>query len=222
MAEKKTFKPLNSHRTTIERIGDQHLSVSFYGKIVDGISASPAGPGFKHPDGIGKLQAAQVFGYSQDHQCFRFTPPRIYMLPDPVGPADGCGWDPSEFVVWKVSPDWATLHFEVLSGAVGDTLLAQSDDQIRLSAGQSLTIASDCVFDETGNTQPVDRSRSLLSYGINDPEQASGVRTRIVGSPTLGVRRYNFQIDPNDLKDLSGSWTLGQLADRIQDAAIPV
>ncbi len=67
----------------------------------------------------------------------------------------------------------------------------------------------------------MDPSRSLNSYGINTAEQASGVRRRVVTSRTLGVPRFHFQIDSNALKDLSGGWTLGQLADRIQDAAVP-
>jgi len=144
------------------------------------------------------------------------------MLPDPTGPADDCGWDPAEFVVWKLPSDWLTIYFDVQHATVGESLAKAIGGDSRLSAGQCLTIASDCVFDETGNPQPVDRSRPLLSYGINSPEQASGVRTRVVNSSTLGVPRFNFQIDGNALKDLAGSWTLGQLADRIQDAAVPV
>jgi hypothetical protein len=35
------------------------------------------------------------------------------MLPAPDGPADGCGWDPQEYVVWKNLPrNWATTHFQ--------------------------------------------------------------------------------------------------------------
>jgi len=32
-------------------------------------------------------------------------------MPAPNGPADGCGWDPKKFVVWKNLPkDWDTVH----------------------------------------------------------------------------------------------------------------
>jgi len=216
----KKFKPTESHRTSLARIADDHLTVSLYGKVIDDISVNAGGVGLRHPEDGGALRAGHIYGYAQNGQCYRFTPPRIYMLPDPNGPADGCGWDPDQFVVWKVSLDWLTVHFEVKSGAVGETLPGIAA-QARLSAGQCLAISSDCAFDETGNPQPVDPSRSLNSYGINTAEQASGVRRRVVTSRTLGVPRFHFQIDSNALKDLSGGWTLGQLADRIQDAAVP-
>lgn len=216
----KNFKLSEGQRTTLARVADSHVAVSFYGIVVDDLSI-PTGVGLRHPQEGGTLRAGHVFGYSKGHQCFRFTPPRIYMLPDPTGPADGCGWDPARFVVWKLPPDWLALYFEVKHATIGDSLVPGIGGESRLSAGQSLTIASDCVFDETGNPQPIDRTRSLLSYGINSPEQASGVRTRVVNSATLGVPRFNFQIDANSLKDLAGSWTLGQLADRIQDSAVP-
>ena len=221
MPSPKKFKPTENHRTSFAKIADDHLTLSLYGKVIDDISVNPIGVGLRHPEGDGALRVGHVYGYSQSGECFRFTPPRIYMLPDPDGPADGCGWDPTEFVVWKVPPDWLTVHFEIRSGTIGGTLAGNITNQSRLSAGQCLTISSDCVFDETGNPQPVDPSRSLNSYGINTSEQASGVRRRVVASPTLGVPRFNFQIDPNALKDLSGSWTLGQLSDRIQDTAVP-
>ena len=127
---------------------------------------------------------------------------------------------------WQVEP---TGDRVILPEGSVSTRLAQTASPLvnalggdaLLSAGQCLTIASDCVFDETGNPQPIDRSRQLDSYGIKTPEQASGVRTRVVNSSNIGVPRFNFQIDANALKDLAGSWTLGQLADRIQDAAVP-
>jgi hypothetical protein len=152
---------------------------SNYGKVVDDLSV-PTGVAIQRPQDGGTLHAGHNLGYPQGHRCFRFTPPRIYMLPDPSGPADGCGWDPAQFVVWELPPDWLTLYFEVQHEAIGDSLIPIIGGDSRLSTGQCITIASDCVFDETGNPQPVDRSRSLLSYGINSPEQASGVRTRIV------------------------------------------
>lgn len=216
----KTFKPSEGHRTTLGKIADAHVGVALYGKVVDGLSI-PTGGAIQHPQDGETLHAGQVFGYSQGHECYRFTPPRIYMLPDPNGPADGCGWDPAQFVVWKVPPDWLTIYFEIQHGTVGDSLTGGLGGQTSLSAGQCLTIASDCVFAETGNPQPVDRSRTLQSYSVVSPEQISGVRGRIVNSSSLGVPRFGFQIDANSLKDMSPSWTLGQLADRIQDTATP-
>ena len=216
----KTFKPSEGHRTTLGKVVEAHVTVSFYGKVVEGVTV-PTGIALQHPHDGESLLAGHIFGYSQGGQCFRFTPPRIYMLPSPTGPADDCGWDPKEYVVWKLPPDWLTVFFEVQHATVADSLVAPLGGEARLSAGQCLTIASDCVFDETGNPQPIDRSRSLLSYGVNSSEQVSGVRTRVVASATLGVARFNFKMDANDLKDLAGSWTLGQLADRIQDSAVP-
>jgi hypothetical protein len=222
MTRKGVFKPTVRHRTTLATISDKRMTVCFYGKPVDGIDLSTSGLVLQHPSQQGgTLKAAEVYGAFKDGGCITFQPPRLCLLPDPVGPADGCAWNPAEFVVWKVPADWSMIYFDVKSSSAGDSLAHVASTQTKLSSGQSLGIASDCLFDETGNPQPIDRGRTLQSYGINDPEQSSGVRTRIVNSPTLGVQRYGFRIDANDLKDLSGGWTLGQLADRIQDSAVP-
>ena len=218
----KKFMPGDNHRTSLSKIVDEHLVVSLYGKTVENLSMEPTGLGMQHPSGSGSLHAGHVYGFqSQEKGCVRFSPPRLYMLPEPVGPADGCGWDPAEFVVWKVPLGWSTVHFQVRSGAISESLTAGAPGQLRLSAGQSLAIASDCIFAETGNPQTIDRSRTLQSYTVVDPEQLSGIRARIVNSSDLGVQRFGFQIDANDLKDMSSSWTLGQLSDRIQDGATP-
>lgn len=216
----KKFVPNESHRTTLSRIADEHVTVALYGKVVDNLSIDSSSPALQHPSGDGPLHAGQIWGcYSPEKGCVRFSPPIQYMLPEPTGPADGCGWDPSRYVMWKVPSTWRTLYFRIQIGTVSESFIAgDSPVQTQLSAGQCLMIASDCVFDETGNPQEIDRSRTLQSYSIVSPEQISGVRGRIVNS-SHGVQRFGFQISSNDLKDMSTSWTLGQLADRIQDAA---
>lgn len=222
MPTEKQFDPSPKHRTSLSLIADSQTTISLFGKVVEGISLTPSGLGITHPyQDDGTLHAGQIFGYMRNHQCVQLNPPQIFMLPAPVGPADACGWDPDHYVMWKVPADWQTLFLHVSSGAVSERLL-QIEGNDTLSADQCLRIASDCVFDVTQNPQQIDRSRTLQSYGINSSEQASGVRTRVVSNPSLGVGRFNFQISTSALKDANGSWTLGQLADRVQEAAAPV
>jgi hypothetical protein len=58
------------------------------------------------------MQKGFVYGVAFAGQCTQVSPPKEVLLPAPDGPADGCGWDPNEFVVWKNLPrTWSTLAF---------------------------------------------------------------------------------------------------------------
>jgi hypothetical protein len=59
------------------------------------------------------LHKSLVFGVQIDNQCIKLPNPEEVALPEPDGPADGCGWDPAQFVVWKNLPrSWTTIHFQ--------------------------------------------------------------------------------------------------------------
>lgn len=134
------FKPTSGHQITL---GDAHQlasTISAYGKIVTGISMDPASAGTVHPQGgTGDLQLALVCGISDGSRCITLRVPQKVYLPAPDGPADGCGWDPATFVVWKNIPrDWNTVHVQTvtkpLSMALGvSNLLAATSPQPFLS-----------------------------------------------------------------------------------------
>lgn len=109
-----TFKPTSDHQITL---GDAHQlvsSISAYGKIVTGITMDLASAGTVDPKGgTGDLQLALVYGISDRLRCITLRAPEKVYLPAPDGPADGCGWDPKDFVVWKNLPrNWKTVHVQ--------------------------------------------------------------------------------------------------------------
>jgi hypothetical protein len=58
-------------------------------------------------------QLAEVYGFRQQGRCTRLPAPERLSLPKPDGPADGCGWNPSQFVVWKNLPkSLMTAHMQ--------------------------------------------------------------------------------------------------------------
>lgn len=221
MTEKAPFTAGSRHKVTFPTIVENQLSVSLFGKLVKESPIDTRGSGLEHPSGSSEpLELGQVFGYLQNHQCVRLPRPMLVALPKPVGPADGCGWDPNEYLVWRVPADWLALHVSTRTAPIAHLLASADADQ--LTAGQCLTITSACVRAVTHSTLPLDPSQSLQVYGVNSAEQAATVRSLIVGDGDIGVPHYGFKIDSNSLKDLSSGWTVGQLSDRIQSAAIPV
>jgi hypothetical protein len=89
-------------------------TLTAYGKLIKGGESTSSALGISHPQGIiGPLNKSLVYGVQLAGRCIRLPDPQEVALPTPDGPADGCGWDPSEFVVWKNLPrDWVTLHFQ--------------------------------------------------------------------------------------------------------------
>ena len=122
------FVPTSDHQITL---GDAHQlvsTISAYGKIVRGISMNPASAGTAHPQGgTGDLHLALVYGISDGNRCITLHPPEKVYLPAPDGPADGCGWDPSKFVVWRNLPrDWDTIHVQTATKPLAMALGARS------------------------------------------------------------------------------------------------
>lgn len=220
------------HVVTLGAVANQHLTVTLFGKLVEGVDQISSLGALEHPtDPSEPLHVAQVFGYRQDHQCVRLPNPALILLPKDAGPADDCGWDPQEFVMWRVPSDWTTLLLHPVAGPIGQTLKLQRFISQRLSAltiGQQTlddwqcdTISNDCVKSITKSTHPYSRSESLQQYDVNSNEQCRAIADVITGDNQLGVGRYQFQLDETTIGDLSPSWTMGQLANRIKEKAVP-
>ena len=104
---KKHYVPFDAHIAA-------ESTLTAYGKLIEGGESTPTALGISHPMGLNSaLHKSLVFGVQIDGQCIKLPNPEEVALPDPDGPADGCGWDPSEFAVWKNLPrNWTTLHFQ--------------------------------------------------------------------------------------------------------------
>jgi hypothetical protein len=102
------------HFVGFDAITKIQSTLTAYGKLIEGGESTPSALGISHPHGIvAPLNKSLVCGVQVAGRCIRLPQPQEVALPTPDGPADGCGWDPSEFVVWKNLPrDWVTLHFQ--------------------------------------------------------------------------------------------------------------
>jgi hypothetical protein len=73
----------------------------------------------------------------------------------------------------------------------------------------------------TKSDRSYNRSDSLQQYNVNSSQQCRAITDVIVGDRRLGVGRYQFKLDETALGELSLSWTMGQLANRIKEKAVP-
>jgi hypothetical protein len=126
----KAFSPSDEHQLTIAQatkavLGD---TITAYGKLVKGTNFSSSELGTTHPHGKGEaLQLGLVYGIQNRNQCITLPQPQKVYLPMPDGPADGCGWDPSQYVVWKNLPkNWQTVHLESTAKPLGAALLSRA------------------------------------------------------------------------------------------------
>jgi hypothetical protein len=114
----------DNHYTSISEVAGRQSSISVFGKLLKNGEIKSDASGLTHPSGADEnLQLAQVVGYMEQGQCVRLTEPQLIALPAPDGPADGCGWDPKEYVVWKSLPkNWVTLHLQASTKSLQDSL----------------------------------------------------------------------------------------------------
>lgn len=104
----------DKHYVTSDAKTKIQSTLTAYGKLIKGGESTPSALGILHPRGIDEpLNKSLVYGVQLAGQCIRLPNPEEVALPAPDGRADGCGWDPSEFVVWKNLPrNWITIHFQ--------------------------------------------------------------------------------------------------------------
>jgi hypothetical protein len=108
------FVPTVDHQLTVGEAQQVISTITVYGKLITGVTLTPSEAGTIHPrGGTGDLQLCLVYGIQDRGKCITLPQPQKVYLPAPDGAADGCGWDPEEFVVWKNLPrDWNTLHVQ--------------------------------------------------------------------------------------------------------------
>lgn len=92
---------------------------------------------------------------------------------------------------------------------------------VKLTAGQSTKITSDCVRQVSGSTRPFNPAETLQMFGINFTQQITAVRTNIVSSGSIGVPAFNFSLNPGFLATLNNQWLMGQLSDVIRNNSVP-
>jgi hypothetical protein len=109
-----SFVPSPQHQITVGAANQLVSCITAYGKLITGVTIAPSDAGTVHPLGKNEsLQLAIVFGIRDGGQCITLPKPQKVYLPSPDGPADGCGWDSTEYVVWRNLPrDWKTLHVQ--------------------------------------------------------------------------------------------------------------
>jgi hypothetical protein len=117
-----------NHYVDFAQATGAQTTLTAYGKIIRNSEALPSDAGIVHPYGLKEpLQASLVFGIAIGGRCKPLPNPERVLLPPPDGPADGCGWNPAEYVVWKNLPvGWTTIHFQARATSLHDALLPGS------------------------------------------------------------------------------------------------
>jgi hypothetical protein len=115
------------HYVDLAQASTAQTTLTAYGKIIRNSQTPPATAGISHPHGLDEpLQASLVFGVAIGGRCESLPSPVQVWLPTPNGPADGCGWDAAEYVVWKNLPrDWVTMHFQARTRTLASALFAE-------------------------------------------------------------------------------------------------
>src|SRR5882724_1411817 len=116
----------DKHYLDLAQAWSAQTTLTAYGKLIKNSETLPSAAGISHPHGLNEpLQGSVVYGVAIGGRCIPLPNPEQVMLPAPDGPADGCGWDPAEYVVWKNLPrNWITTHFQVRTRTLSGVLLA--------------------------------------------------------------------------------------------------
>jgi len=93
-------------------------------------------------------------------------------------------------------------------------------EERRLRADQLETILIDCIPLAGGSHDPIDLSNILQFYRL-DKDSVLVFAGYVVGSADYGVRRFQFKLPPNALDGISVSSKLSEVANTIQDNAVP-
>lgn len=128
-------KITQKHHTSISEVVASQNVVSVFGKPLKNAEIEPRATGITHPRGSSEgLQLAHVVGYLEQGRCVRLTAPQLVALPSPDGPADGCGWDPEEYVVWRNLPkNWPTIHLRSTTNGLHNTLKQFATSELKTS-----------------------------------------------------------------------------------------
>ena len=112
----KKFILAKGHKVPFRTNPRSEINVDIFGRVIDPAPDSDL-PGGHH--------LAEIYGLREQGRCSRFRVPLQLTLPAPDGPADGCGWDPSQFVVWKnMSTNVLTRQVETKTVTLHEALFA--------------------------------------------------------------------------------------------------
>lgn len=89
------------------------------------------------------------------------------------------------------------------------------------SLGDAQRCAHDCATD-VGKTIEFNPSNTLEDYGLISGQQLSLYRKDIRTNTSFGLPSFGRTIDPNALKDLSGSNTILEVGDILKESSVPV
>jgi hypothetical protein len=197
----KKFTLAQGHKTSFQAAPLSELTIDMFGKVID------PSPSSGLPEGH---QLAEVYGVREQGRCARFPVPQHLSLPAPDGPADGCGWDPSQFVVWKNLPkNLMTTHVQTKTVPLYEALLA---------ASTTMALASEPTVDDVLHQwlsqsipgQPIPNADQLqvawASFG------SGGAFTVQVQQNLANLLNNAFAPDPAIVAaNLPGTLTVGQL-----------
>jgi len=91
----------------------------------------------------------------------------------------------------------------------------------QLGADQVAQILAECIPRAGGNDNEIVLSKTLQSYGFHFQNQVDTLTSFIIGDADLGVRKYGFRLSGDALNFATPTTMLSDLADAIQDKAIP-
>jgi hypothetical protein len=93
-------------------------------------------------------------------------------------------------------------------------------EERRLRADQLETILIDCIPLAGGSHDPIDLSNILQFYRL-DKDNVLVFGGYVIGSADYGVKRFQFELPANALDGITVSSKLSEVANMIQDKAVP-
>jgi len=206
MAKKKTA-PNESHQVSLaDHIQDQ-TTVLLFGKALSDVP----------PDANGN-QFAQIVGTMRNQSCQKLPKPILVALPEPEGPASACGWDPQQYLMWRVPATFVATAMHLESAPLHH-LVAAADEGKRMTRSQSLQVCAKSIRAVTQSSRDLDPSDTLQLCGIIAGQQIAQLRATITGDPVNGVAQFGFSLSASAMAFVSSGTTIDQLATTIEGAA---
>jgi len=205
----KKFTLAKGHKVSFQAMPLSEAGIDIFGKVIDPAPISDL------PEGH---QLAQVYGFREQGRCARLPVPQHLSLPRPDGPADGCGWDPSQFVVWKNLPKiLMTTHVQTKMAPLHEALLA---------APTTMALASEPTVDDVLHQW---LSQSVSGQPIPNMDQlqvawkdfgSGGAFTVQVQQNLANLLNNAFALDPQVVPaNLPATLTVGQLKQNLHRSA---
>ena len=197
-AKKFTLAP--EHVTALSAVPTSDASVDFFGKVIE--TSVPGLPELH--------QLSEIFGYRDKGSCVRFPLTQRISLPAPDGPADGCGWDPSQFVVWRnLSRNFFTNQFNVTTTTVHEVMSAA----VFKSAVDAEPTVDDVLHEWLSQSVPGQTISDLDQLQVAWASLGSGAAfTPQVQQNLANLLNKAFQLSPVIvIANLPGTLTVGQL-----------